>query len=160
MAIELIKNSVTLLYKKKGTDVISRKDLELIITMDFRWFNPSDANKLIDLAVAAGLLLEQKNGLKTNFDWRDRNVPIGFKPTPEIFEAVAHRSCFSAIVDSIENKTKQNRPDIVADINGKQEELNIAIEIAGLLIARSRGVDITGFYEMVEKELMNRYGKK
>lgn len=159
MPASTLKNSIALLYKKKNRDQISRKDLELMITMDFRWFSPTEATSLIDLALTSGLLKKKKDMLEITFDWRTHEVPIGFKPTEKVFEEMAHRSCFLAIVDTIEKETGKSRSEIVAEINRKQDKLNVAIEIAALLIGASYGLDVSAFYDIVEKELMSRFGQ-
>ena len=159
MPASTLKDSIALLYKKKGRDQVSRKDLELMITMDFRWFSPTEAASLIDLAITSGILKKKKDMLEITFDWRTHEVTIGFKPTEKVFEDVAHRSCFLAIVDAIEKETGRSRSEIVAEINKKQEKLNVAIEIAALLIGATYGLDISVFYEIVEKELMSRFGQ-
>ena len=130
-----------------------------MISMDLRWFTPKDARSLIELAISSGLLKKQKEGLKITFDWRDREIPLGFAPSEAIFETAAHRSCFTAIIDSIEQRVKKPRPEIVAEINNKQESLNVTIEIAGLLVGQSYNIDMSEFYELVEKELMSRFGQ-
>jgi hypothetical protein len=158
LPLEILKNAISLLYKKKGKDVLTVKELELMITMDYRWFTPKDARSLIELAISSGLVKKQKDGLKIAFDWRNREVPMGFAPSNAIFETAAHRSCFTAIIDSIEQQVKKPRSDIVAEINNKQESLNLAIEIAGLLVGQSYNIDMSEFYELVEKELMSRFG--
>jgi hypothetical protein len=159
LPLEILKNSISLLYKKKSKDVLTEKELELMITMDFRWFTPKDARSLIELALSSGLVKKQKEGLKITFDWRNREIPIGFKPSEAIFETAAHRSCFTAIIDTIEQRVKKQRPEIVADINKKQETFNVAIEVAALLVGESYNIDMSEFYELVEKELMNRFGQ-
>ena len=159
MPLEILKNAVALLYKKKSKDVLSEKELELMITMDLRWFTPKDARSLIELAQTSGLVKKQKDGLKITFDWRSRDIPLGFAPSEAIFETAAHRSCFTAIIDSIEKHAKKPRPDIVAEINKKQGNFNVAIEIAGLLVGQSYNIYMSEFYELVEKELMSRFGQ-
>lgn len=158
LPLETLKNTIALLYKKKGKDILTEKDLELMITMDFRWFNPKEAKSLIELARTSGLVKKHKDGMKITFDWRERDIPLGFEPSVAIFEAATHRSCFTAIVDFIEQNIKKPRPEIVAEINRKQETLNLAIEVAGLLVGASYGIDMSDFYDIVEKELMNRFG--
>ncbi|UCH87892.1 MAG: DUF2240 family protein [Thermoplasmata archaeon] len=160
MSSEDLKNSIALLYKKKGKDVLEQKDLELMITMDFRWFTPKEANTLIELALNSKLILKVKNGLKINFDWQNREIPLGFKPTSAIFDEDIHQSCFATIVDAIEQIDKIPRKDIVAEINQKQETLNVAIEIAALLVGAEHGLDITSFYDSVEKDLSDRFVQK
>jgi hypothetical protein len=157
MPLEILKNSISLLYNKKGKDILKWNELELMITMDFRWFDPEEAKALIELALNSGLILKQKNGLKINFDWKSREIPLEFKPTSAIFEAAIHRSCFTTIVDAIEQQIEISRSEIVAEINQKQENLNVAIEIAALLVAADHGIEVSNFYDMVEKELITRF---
>ena len=63
-------------------------------------------------------------------------------------------------MDAIEQQVKTPRNEIVAEINIKQDELNIAIETAALLVGTHHGIDMTVFYEMVDKELSARFGQK
>jgi hypothetical protein len=157
MSVELLKNALALVYRKKGKDTLNQKDLELIITMDFQWFTPKEAQLLVDQGLKSKLILKQKKGLKINFDWQNRDIPMGFKPSDAILKEAEHRSCFTAIVDSIENQVDIDRKQIVAEINEKQEILNVAIEVAALLIAAHHGVNISDFYEPVEHELTARF---
>jgi hypothetical protein len=157
MPLSILKKSIALLYRKKGKEILSSKEMELMITMDFRWFTPKEAKDFIQLAVNSGLVLKQKNGLKINFDWREIDIPLDFAPTNAIFEAVSHQSCFTGIVDAIESNQKIPREDIVAEINQKQETMNVAIEIAAILVGTKYGIDLSGFYDSVEKELIARF---
>lgn len=160
MPMNILKNSMALLYKKKGKDVVPRKDLELMIAMDLRWFTPKEAEALLDLALKSGILRKKKEGLEITFDLREFDIPIGFKPSPEVLETAAHQSCFVAIVDAIEKDTQKNRADIVAEINDKQDTLNVAIEVAALLVGASYEVDMSAFFDVVEKELISRFSQK
>ena len=159
MPSEMLKNAVALLYQKKGKDILTLKELELMITMDFRWFTPKEAGLLIEQAQKSGLIVKNKKDLKVNFNWRDREIPLEFSPSTKIFDEEVHRSCFSAIVDAIEQEVDIPRNEIVAEINKKQDLLNIAIETAALIVGTNHGVDMTAFYEMVDKELSLRFGQ-
>ncbi|MCK5561981.1 MAG: DUF2240 family protein, partial [Thermoplasmata archaeon] len=80
MSITILQQVITSLYKRKGKEIIPANDLELLASMELRWFDPGDARKVIEGARSMGLLKETEDGLKTTFDTDTVEIPIGFKP--------------------------------------------------------------------------------
>ena len=76
MSVTVLQQTLASLYKRKGKDIINSKDLELLASMELRWFEPGDAKKLIETAVSLGLLKETTDGLKPTFEFESMEIPL------------------------------------------------------------------------------------
>lgn len=147
-----LKKTVAFLFKRKGKDVIQEKDLKLSISFELHWFSPQSADDLILNAIKQGYLVKIDNGLKPNFDYKKEEIPFGFRPTKKVLE-FKQRDIFLEIVDKIA-QTGRNKEEILKNILKKQELLNLNAEVSALIYAKECNVDVSEFYDEVEKRLI------
>ena len=60
---------------------------------------------------------------------------------------------FEDIVAQIITQTNRNQKEILEEITNEEKEKNILPEVAALYVARKYNVDITDWYDAVEKKL-------
>jgi len=68
--------------------VLSQMKLVFYYTQDKRWMGLDDAKKLITIGLAAGILTKDEHGeFVLTESLREEKIPLGFRPTDEIFSA-------------------------------------------------------------------------
>jgi hypothetical protein len=151
-----LKEAVSFLYQRKGTDTISEKDLVLSVSMDLGWFSPEEAKQLLDICLELKLLKKTNRGLSPTFNYHDIAVPIDLIPNKNILKLESQEPLLLSIVRSIENKTQQKRSNIMAEVNKKQVSLNVEIEVAAIIVAKKYEIDVSGFLREAEAEIYKR----
>jgi hypothetical protein len=154
--MEELMEALGYLFRRKGKDVLSEKELVLSASMDLGWFSPDEAKQLIDVCLELKLVNKTEHGLKPNFDYKSLSIPIDFAPSKNILHLEAQEPLLFSIVRSIDEKTELGRSNIMAEINKKQNTLEVEIEVAAILIAKKYGVDISGFLREAETEIFKR----
>lgn len=147
-----LKKTIAFLFKRKSRDVIPEKDLKLSISFELHWFSPQDADDLLLNAIKQQLLLKTEQGLRPNFDYKKEEIPFGFRPTKQVLE-FKERDIFLEIIEKIAQKGK-NKEEIMNEIMKKQELLNVNVEVSALIYAKECNVDISEFYDEVEKRIV------
>lgn len=158
MSVIVLKQIIASLYKRKGKDILEAKEMELLISMELRWFDPNETRKLIEHAQAFGLLEEVEDGLKPNFDFNSIEIPLGFRPPKDLLPTLEQEqdSLFMQIVNHICMKTQMEPNQIIADINKKQSKFDdyILLEVLALLYAKELDVNIDEFIPNVKKVIL------
>lgn len=149
-----LKKTIAFLFKRKSRDVIPEKDLKLSISFELHWFSPQSADDLLLNAIKQGYLIKTENGLKPNFDFRKEEIPFGFRPTKQVLE-FKERDIFLEIIDKIAQKGK-SKEEIMNAILKKQELLNVNAEVSALIYAKECDVDVSEFYDEVEKRIIEK----
>lgn len=136
-------------FKKKGKNSLTASEFVFALSLDLGWFSPEQARQVLALAEKAGILMKKGDEIKPNFDPKGIEAPFGFKPD---LKAILQRTVFDEIVERIMSSGLSKR-DAIALVNKKQESLSklVTIEVAALLVAKERGVEIA---DLVEKALM------
>lgn len=154
--MEELKEALSYLFQRKGKDALSEKELILSVSMDLGWFSPDDAKQLVDVCLELRLLSRTDDGLKPNFDYKALTIPIDFTPSKSILQLESQEPLLLSIVRTIDKKTGLGRNNIMAEINKKQNLLDVEIEVAAILVAKNYGADISGFLREAEAEIFNR----
>ncbi len=153
-----LEQAIGILYKKKGKKEMSEKEFVFSASMDFRWFTPKEAQKLMDISLDSQLLESKKGALSPNFDTSNIKIPKGYKPKPDILKiATPPKGIFLKIVDIVSKEKEIPRKEVIAMMNSQQEKMNVDIEVAALVVAERLGIDINKHISNVEKELDKRY---
>jgi hypothetical protein len=151
---ELIK-ALSYLFQREGKDVLFEKELVLSVSMDLGWFSPDEAKQLINVGIELKLLSQEDNGFKPCFDYKTLSLPIDFIPSKKILQVESQEPLLLSIVRTIEKKTGLGRSKIMAEINKKQNLLDLEIEVAAILVAKKYDVDIFGFLREAEANIFS-----
>ncbi|UCE74288.1 MAG: DUF2240 family protein [Methanomassiliicoccales archaeon] len=157
--MEQLMQALGYLFQRKGTDVLSEKELILSASMDMGWFSPDEAKQLIEVGLELKLLYKTEGGLKPTFDYKSLEIPIDLTPKKNILQLESQEPLLLSIVRNIDEKTGLERNEIMAEINKKQDALNVEIEVAAILIAQKYELDISGFLREAESEIYKRAEK-
>ncbi len=152
-----LETCLALLFKRKGKNVLSEKELVFSASMDFRWFTPKEAQSLLDLGIRKGLL-ERTDGLvKPTFDYKKVEIPMNYKPTKRVLtEDRDDVSLFARLLEAISATSGLTKRDAVARINKIQERLGVDVEVAALALAKEVGADTSKLEDLVRKEVLER----
>ena len=64
-----LETCLAVLYKRKGKNVLTEAEFQFAVSLDFRWFTPQEAQRLMDLAIKRGLLVRNDMYLSPSFDY-------------------------------------------------------------------------------------------
>ncbi|WP_455392793.1 DUF2240 family protein [[Eubacterium] cellulosolvens] len=162
MSIVELKRVIASLFKRKGKDIIRANELELLASMELRWFEPADARRVLERAVALGLLKETETGLKITFNYGTVEIPLGFKPPKDLLEGLEEdsQSLFMQLVNQICMVTGQAPEKIIAELNEKQAKTEnyFTLEVLALLYGKSKGVDMDRYVPAIKSKLLSNSG--
>lgn len=63
---------------------------------------------------------------------------------------------FTVLIEDIAQRTGMKKKDLVAQINRLQEKLMVVPEVAALIVARERGMDISKYYSVTQEEIKRK----
>ncbi|MEW6069686.1 MAG: DUF2240 family protein [Candidatus Thermoplasmatota archaeon] len=150
-----LQQTIAYVFKRKGKQEMSVKDFIYSLSIDLHWFSPEECKKLLNVCINSNLLVKDNDVIKPNFEIENVSIPLEFKPTKEILEH--KKDIFLELVKELEVATKLDKKAIIAEINKLQNELNIEIEVAALLIAKKYNIDISSYVKEVESAIRERF---
>lgn len=127
-------------FKRAGQSHLPEGEFVVALSLNRDWFSPDQAKRVIDIAVAEGLLRRGDGELETTFDPSAVTVPPDGTPGEDVLR---RRSPFERVLDTLVEDGADKR-ETVAAINGLQVELGITIGAAAVVHARSRGYPVDG----------------
>ncbi|MBU4031533.1 MAG: DUF2240 family protein, partial [Candidatus Thermoplasmatota archaeon] len=133
-------------------------DFVFALSLDFGWFNPKDAQKLLEKGLESELLVMDDNKVKPTFDYNDIEIPRGFKPSPEMLQKKSEpKGVFMKMIDEISIAISIPAKDVISQVNSVQDRMSVDIEVAALIVAKNNGVDLSDYFDTVEEEIGKRY---
>ena len=154
--MEKLKQAVALLYRLKGKRSMSESDFVMSASMGLRWFEPTDAQRFLDLALRSKLLARSNRELVPSFNVEELDIPPEFKPSKDILNVSipVEEDLFSRIIGKL--SAAGEKKDIVARVNAVQQKYGIELEVAALLTGNDMGIDVKEFVPEVEEILRKR----
>ncbi|MGQ9582666.1 MAG: DUF2240 family protein [Thermoplasmatota archaeon] len=153
-----LRSAVALIFRRKAKDVLTDREFVFSASMDLRWFNYSDAMKLLEAALEKGLLRRDGRAVRPTFDHRALELPAAFRPSPGLLRAAPKPpgSLLMRAVDMVAARTGRDAPAVLAAVNRRRAELGVEPEVAALLLAREEGVDIAPLLDEAERVVRDR----
>lgn len=156
-----LKTALAQVFLRHDAVSMPRKDMVMGMSMELRWFSPGTAEQVVDAGLGSGLLREEGGALAPTFHPSDVEVPLDFKPSPNIIaiagaqpsEGGGAKGTFMEIVDAITEATGVSAQDIIKRINEKVMDRGFTGEVAALLVGAEDGVELTKFYDRVDEGL-------
>ncbi len=138
-------------FRRRGKARLTPAEFTFALTLELKWLTPEESRQVIDEGLKAGLLKEEKDRIVPAFDYRSVVAPAGFKPGVDIF---SKKSLLDRIIDLL---TGSGISDAEARklIKSKQEYLCDLVTpvVAGLIVARERGLDVSPYIDEAFAEL-------
>jgi len=149
--------AIAAVFKAKGLASIGEKDFVMFVSMDRRWFTPAEAQRLLEAGLSAKLLEREGQGLRPTFDYAKAQIPAGFVPDKKALAQSEPEAVFPAVVRLISDATKMSKREVISLVNRRQVEAGVEIEVAAMLVAAEKGVDVRSFVEPARREILERY---
>ena len=147
---------IAFLFKRSGKEKLSTSELYLPLSMDLQWFSPEQAKAFVSRAVEQKLLIKKGDLAKPNFDYKKVVVPIGFRPSKQLFEEEENikEDVVKTIIGRIIKKTGIDAQSVVEKIKSIEKEKNITSEVAALLAGREYSVSVEDCFKDVEDKII------
>ena len=155
-----IEVALAQLFRKKGKSSLTEKEFVFAASLDLRWFTPKEAQKFLDISMDSELLALDGDKVKPTFDYKSVEIPKGYAPTIELLQsAVKPKGIFLKIIDQISTEKDIPSKDVISAVNQTQDRMNIAVEVAALIVARQHGIDVSEYIDQVEEDVGTRFKK-
>ena len=146
-----LKTAIAQAFKVRGKARLTRAELAFALSLDLKWFSPDEGREVVDAGLRAGLLREEESKITPSFDYRATEVPPGFRPGAGIFKKPLLERIEVLLVNSgVEAGAVRGL------IEKKENELCglVTPEVAGLIVARERGLDVTEYIDEALRQVM------
>lgn len=128
-------------FKQMHKGEMDRSQFVFFLALDRKWMNVDQANAVLRLAEAAGMVKVEDDVVSPLIDVSAIAIPLGFRPGPEVFDAPD--PC-NDLVERIAQVTAREPGDVVAEMNRVTDEEfdgKLRAGAAAVLLARRYGVE-------------------
>lgn len=133
-------------FRRRGGGPMERAKLLHMLTFDLRWYSPDSAKRLLQAAIAAGLVRETDGVVAPDFDVAAVDVPVNFRPRDEEPDLPTHAPRAPPTRDDDAEKERARMGGLVS------------LDVARLIAARRRGEDVASRARELEARLLSRAG--
>jgi len=142
---------VAMPFKKRGKRSLKLSDFIFTLSLDLKWGPPENVRALLREAEAEGMVRIDGETVHADFDDKDVEIPMGFKPTSE--ETLLDKG-----IRLITSQTGLSRKEAIAMANEKQDQLRRLVELDAvvLLVAREMGLEVRALAEEAYQNLLFR----
>ncbi len=170
-------------FRNKGREVIAGKEFAMGISLDLRWMTVNEAASLARRMISSGVLESKDGYLRPTFDISEVDIPMAYRPSTKLIESLKtvndtpvkgpvkmdsvskgpavvknekeDDNVFSEMFE-MAKKSGMKRPEFIAKCNSLQKQLNIDIEVAGVMVLRDIGADVSSLYERVREAVLSK----
>ncbi|HJJ43558.1 MAG TPA: DUF2240 family protein [Methanocorpusculum sp.] len=152
--------SVAAPFKHRNANQLRQIDLIFYYTQDKKWMSQDKAKKLIVIAEKTGLITKNAGGdYLLREDLRTVKIPLGFRPTDEIFvlDECEILDSLEKLLEDIEEKTCIAKKDLASEMERISKHFDGLInpEAAIILLAKKYHVP----YGPYKADLIKRIGE-
>jgi hypothetical protein len=128
--------------------------------MELGWLSAKESQEFINYAIKQELLIKKDELVQPNFSLEKITIPLGFTPSKKLFseknDEVKGGNIIDGIIIQISTFTNHSQREILEEIKQEEKEKNLLLEVAALSIARKYNVDMTDWYDSIEKILIEK----
>ena len=156
---------ITFIYNRSGKSKLTFNELYLTLSMQLNWFTPDDAKLFINQAFSDKLLKKDKEEISPNFDFKEIVVPVGFKPSRNVFEEKVElpekkgEDLIDKLLKILVEKTDLDKESIKSKIKELVEKRNIIPEIAALLVGKEYNISLEDNINEIEEKIFEGNSK-
>jgi hypothetical protein len=155
---------IAFLFNRSGKTELKDSELYLPLSMELGWLSAKESQEFINYAIKQELLIKKDGLLQPNFPLEKITIPLGFIPSKKLFsekiDECKEENMIDEIVRQIITLTNHSQREILEEIKQEEKEKHLFLEVAALYVARKYGVDITDWYDPVEKMLIKENREK
>ncbi len=151
---------IAFVFNRAGKKELVFSEFYLTLSMDLKWFTPEDAKTFIKNALQNGLLKEEDEQIKPNFNIDEIKIPLGFYPSEKVLqqkeakkEKNQDENILDIIVEKIVEKSNLDKKTILKQLKELEKEKNITPEIAALLIGKEYDLVFDDLLDKIEKTI-------
>lgn len=145
-----LRRAVAAPFRQRGVEQLKESEFVVALSLDWEWFSPDQAKRLVDVAATEGLLERpNEDDLVVTFDPLTVDIPDGFEPDEAVLQ---QRTTFERLLDTIVDAGVEKH-EAVADINRLQADLAVTVEAAAALYARQHDIDVADLARQAREEL-------
>jgi len=149
---------IAFLFNRSGKTELKDSEFYLSLSMELGWLSAKESQEFIKYAIKQDLLIKKDDMLLPNFPFEKITIPLGFTPSKKLFSEKINQfnegNIIEGITSQISSITNHSQKEILEEIKQEEKEKNLISEIATLFVARKYGLDITEWYDSVEKILL------
>jgi len=150
-----LKNVLAFLFQRGGKE-ISRDDFIYTQSADLDWYSSDYAKRVFERALELGLVEVEDDSVKPRFDFKSIDIPMDFEPPKDLLDKGEKRDVFQELLDQISKKSELSRQEIISLANNKQDEMNIEVRTALLVVAQEKKIEIDGredYVDLISKDI-------
>jgi hypothetical protein len=151
---------IAFLFNRSGKTGLKDAELYLPLSMELGWLSTKESQEFVKYALKQELLVKKEGLLHPNFPLKKITVPVGFTPSKKLFseknDEVKGGNIIDGIIIQISTFTNHSQREILEEIKQEEKEKNLLLEVAALSIARKYNVDMTDWYDSIEKILIEK----
>ncbi len=156
-----IEVALAQVFRKKGKSTLTEKEFVFAASLDLRWFSPKDAQKFLDIGLESELLSQTGGKIQPTFDYQSMDAPSGYSPSPDLLKAsIQPKGIFLKLIDRISTEKDIPKKEAISLVNKTQDKMNVDVEVAALIVARSIGIDISPYLDEIEEGVATHYRMK
>jgi len=143
---------IAFIFKRSGKQKLKLSEFYLPLSMQLNWFSPQESKDFVKIAIKQKLLKEEEEIIEPTFDVNQVKIPVGFRPTKQVFEikkkVVEEKDLRTKIIEEIRKKTNLDEKSIQIE-----QEKNITFEVASLLFGKEYDIVLEKFYEKIKENI-------
>lgn len=152
-------------FRNKGKTVSTSGEFLMSISMDYHWFPLETAKVILATMVERNILEKKGDMIKPTFDVSTIQVPVAYKPSPELAsqckpavknEEVQQQKDMLPVLIEKAMASGMQKKDFIAGANHLSKTLNVDMIVAGLLVLRENGIDVSGLIDPVYSEIKSK----
>ncbi len=151
-----LKQTVAAPFRHMRKDALRKSEFIFFLAIDRKWMNKDQADRLAALAEDRGLLSQADGVLTPQFAVAEVSIPLGFKPSGDIFET---DDPVAALLERIAAQAGKELPAVAAELNDliqNRFDGHVAGEAAVVVLARKYSVP----FDDVLEDLRAGLGRK
>jgi len=150
--MEELKKLIAFVFQRAGKESMKEKDFYMTLAFQLGWLTPGEGLKVVEHALERNLLVKKGEEIFPTFNFKDEDIPLGFKFDSKSLQEM-EKDLFSKIVGKIMREKKMGEKNLRNEIEKRAEKLGIYKEIAALVIAKEKGVNVEEFMDDAKKFL-------
>ncbi|HLE98213.1 MAG TPA: DUF2240 family protein [Candidatus Thermoplasmatota archaeon] len=144
-----LATAIAVVFRRRGSPAMTPTDFRHVASFDLKWFPPKDSARLLEAALASGLLVDEAGRLRPSFDVQRVDVPVDFQPGPDVLDAPAGTlpaapAATPPLAELLAAAVGVSPEELAGLARAEQERAQgmLEEETALLLAARRRGADV------------------
>lgn len=140
-----LKITVAQPFKIRGKGRLTPSEFVFALSLDLGWFTPEEAKEVLKVAKSSGLLAEKDGRLIPLFSIGIIDVPDSFRPGPDVLKP---KTLMEKVTGLLADRG-YSPGEIKALIDSKIQRYCGLIypEVAGLIAAKEKGIDVDALLE-------------